>query len=268
MRDVERTVEIKPSFPVEVTAVEDGRPPHVLICVHGIRDNAAWCNEAATIKGSFADTRFEIVCVTYPRLSSVSFILGRRKIREAVELDVLRQIQYIRKRYRKNMISILCHSSGTKIVFDLFSKIKFRIEWIFLCGSVCRLTDVGNLLANKSLTINRKIINDAATEDWWPIVAEALRPSLFQATGVYGFHRFPVVERMFKYKHGDGTHRSHIEKWVLTTIANGIPERTDVYDMGFKKHLPVYIRRSLILIVAVVLAVIIYGPLFFYHLAY
>jgi hypothetical protein len=263
MPDVQRTVEIKPSFPVDVTAVEDARLPHVLICVHGIRDNAAWCNEAATIKGKFADTRFEIVCVTYPRLSSVTFILGRRKIREKVESDVLDQIQYIRKKYPKNMISILCHSSGTKIISDLKSKIKFKIEWIFLCGSVCRLSDVKNLR-----TIKRKIINDAATEDWWPILAEALRPSLFQATGVYGFHRFPVVERMFKYRHGDGTHRSHIEQWVLTTIANGIPERTEVYDVGFKKHIPVYLRRGLILITSVLLTVIIYMLLFHYRLIY
>jgi cellulose biosynthesis protein BcsQ len=241
-----RALELRPSFEVEVLSVEDQRPPHVLICVHGIKDNAAWCEAVVTARGRFIDTRIEIVCVSYRRLSTLSFILGLR--RQSIQADVLHQIEAIHKKFPDSPISILCNSSGTKIISEIMPIFSFKIEWIFLCGSVCRLEDISQLRE-----IARYPVNDAATNDWWPILAESIRPGIFQATGVYGFHAFPVIERTFPYYHGEGMRRKHIERWILPTLVTGVVERTPIQDFGISKHLPVYIRRALLALLGLVM---------------
>lgn len=241
----ERLTELQPSFDVTVFSVEDRRPPHVLVCVHGMRDNGAWCSEveaaesiAVTAPGRFVDTRFVIACASYDRQSTVDFLLGLR--RSSIQAQVLDRIRSIREQYSSSPISILCHSNGTKVVADLMSSFNFKVEWLFLCGSVCRLDDVRELRK-----VTQRPVNDAAPNDPWPILAEVVRPGLYKATGVFGFHCAPVIERMFRYyRHGGGTGRAHIEKWVLPTIVTGAVERTLVPDLGWRKHLPTYLRRT------------------------
>jgi hypothetical protein len=231
---------LSPSFAVEaVEVLEDARPPHVLICVHGIRDDGAWCEASATALGDFLESRIEIVCVRYDRVSSYGFVLGRN--RTEIRDDVISQIKYIRERFPESPLSVLCHSNGTKIIAEIILKLDFKLEWIFLCGSVCHIRDVNSLRE-----ISQFPINDAGINDWWPILAEALRPSLFGATGVGGFHRFPVRDRAFPYYHGGALTEEHIRNWVFPTLATGKVLKTPALDIGFKKHAPTYIRYFLI----------------------
>jgi hypothetical protein len=231
-----QVVELTPTFSVEVEEIADERPPHVLICVHGIRDDGAWCGLSTITPGRFLDGRIAITCVRYDRLSAWGFLFGRKH--NEIQQDVIDQLNYIRSRFSDSLFSILCHSNGSKVVADIIDKISFQIEWIFLCGSVCHRRHIRSLR-----TINRDVVNDAGIKDWWPVLAEAFRPSVFQATGVFGFHQFPVQDRFFAYKHGDGIRREHIEAWILPTLATGAVQRTELMDVGFKKHIPIYIHR-------------------------
>ena len=96
----------------------------------------------------------------------------------------------------------------------------------------------------KSLrTITNRPINDAGTKDWWPIWAETMRRSMFHATGANGFHKYPVIDRAFPYKHGDGIQQKHIENFILPSISTGRVLRTPILDAKFKKKFPLYVRR-------------------------
>jgi hypothetical protein len=256
MTESESTAELRPSFPVDASVVSDQRSPHVLICLHGIRDNAAWCTEAqseiisASTTEGFVQNDFIIACITYKRLSSFDFILGRKRLE--IQHHVIAEINSIKKDYPESMISILAHSNGTKIIAEIIDKFDFKFEWIFLCGSVCHLNDV-----QKLRQINRYPVNDAATRDWWPIIAEAMRKSLYQATGVYGFNTHPILDRLFSYKHGGATRRQHIGRWILPALSKGAPERTKFRDVGWKKHAPTYLRRGMFLIFILTIALLL-----------
>jgi hypothetical protein len=238
MIDKVHTIKSTSSLISDVSKIEDERPPHVLICVHGIRDDGAWCDIAAIAPGRFLDTTIEIACVRYDRLSIRGFVWGHR--RAAIQDDVIDQIDFIKKRFPDSQYSALCHSNGTKVMAEILPRLTIKLEWIFLCGSVCRLNDVKSLR-----NVINNPVNDAGTKDWWPIIAEILRPSMFQATGVNGFRCFPVEDRFFDYDHGEAVRKKHIEEWIFPTLAMGHVETSDKIDTGYKKHLPIYARRTL-----------------------
>jgi hypothetical protein len=241
MADAPSIVILSASFFVDVAAVDDARPPHVLICIHGIRDDGAWCNSTATALGDFLDSKIEIICVRYDRVSSYGFILGRN--RDAIKLDVIDQINFVKRSFPESPISVLAHSNGTKVLAEIIPDLDFELEWIFLCGSVCHIRDVNNLRK-----VSRVPVNDVGTKDWWPIIAEALRPSMFGATGTNGFYRFPVKDRFFAYYHGQGTNEEHIQNWILPTLATGRVRNTAAINFRTKKHAATYIRYSLIML--------------------
>lgn len=196
--------ELIPKFQIDVTDVDadgelveiiDERPPHVLVCVHGIRDDGNWGNIAATAIGGLADTKVEIVCVRYDRVSSFGFLLGNGRNKN--NIDVIDQLSFIRNKFPDSLISIICHSNGTKLVSEIIQALTFEIEWLFLCGSVCTTADV------RTLRIARRYpVNEIASKDWWPLIAETLAPKRFQSTGSTGFNMYPIVDRLFPYNHG------------------------------------------------------------------
>lgn len=240
MSDDDKVIELRSSFDVGVASVRDGRLPHILICIHGIRDDNAWCNQTRTAAGKFLDTTIKVACVRYKRLSSFDLILNRD--RTAVQESVRKDIEFIISQHPDSPISLLCHSNGTKVIAEVLPSIRSEIDWIFLCASLCHLDDVPSLRVSKKQTVS-----DAATKDWWPILAEALRPSIFQATGVTGFNCYPIIDRSFAYNHGDSVNIKHIEKWILPTIATGKIIAHDTTDVGYRKHMPIYIRRAILL---------------------
>lgn len=251
MSDNDKVVELGSSFDIGVASVTDDRLPHILICVHGIRDDNAWCNQTRTAAGKFLDTKIEVACVRYDRLSSFGLILKRD--RTDVQRSVLRDINFIISEYPDHPISLLCHSNGTKVIAEILPSIESEIEWIFLCASICHLKDVPVFRVP-----NKKTVSDASTKDWWPILAEALRPSTFQATGVTGFNCYPIIDRSYPYKHGGGVNNKHIEKWIFPTISTGKVIAHATEDIGFKKHTPIYIRRAILYGLPIILALIFY----------
>lgn len=254
MSNDDKVIELRSSFNIGVASVSDDRLPHILICIHGIRDDNAWCNQTRTAAGKFLDTTIEVACVRYDRLSSFGLILKRD--RTAAQESVLNDINFIASKNPDSPISMLCHSNGTKIIAEILPRIKFNVEWVFLCASLCHLKDVPALRKSKNT------VSDASTKDWWPIWAEALRPSIFQATGVTGFNYYPIIDRSFPYGHGDGVNNEHIEKWIFPTISTGKVISHETADVGFKKHAAVYIRRTIFSALAAALACAFYKIFF------
>lgn len=221
-----------------ISLPSNATPMHVLVCVHGIRDDGAWGSAIKiAVQSGFVPTDITVVSARYDRVSSAGFIVGYKHKKNCD--DLLSQLSQIRQDFPESFISIICHSSGTKVIVDIAHRITFPIEWIFLCGSVCRASDADKLRLRR-----RGLVNDAGTEDWWPIIAESLRPSRFSATGVGGFNRHPVIDRWFRYRHGDGLTQKHVDEWVIPTIINGRVRLVIPIDIGYKKHMPVLLRRG------------------------
>jgi len=247
----DKLIELPASFEVQQVGVEDSRPPHVLICIHGIRDDGAWCDTTAVALGEFLNSNVEIVCVRYDRVSSWRLLIGHD--RSEIRRDILQQIAHIVSKYPGSPISILCHSYGTKVVAELIANADTQFEWVFLSGSVCHILDV-----NELRTVLRQPVNDAGTRDWWPILAEAIRPFEFNATGACGFNRFPVIDRYHPYKHGGGITRQHIEQWILPILSTGRVQRIAPPPANrYKKHVATYGRYTLYLFAMAIAAALL-----------
>jgi hypothetical protein len=104
----------------------------------------------------------------------------------------------------------------------------------------------------------RSPVNEIASNDPWPLVAETLSPKRFQSTGRTGFNMFPIVDRMFPYDHGGAIRQDHINKWILPIIATGAVKRNEIIDQGYLKHIPTYARRFIFFIVFIILVVLYY----------
>jgi hypothetical protein len=236
---------------VEEDAIGSPLPRHIVFCIHGIRDDASWAtNLMYQVEGKFADIQIILVPLTHERISSYSFISGM-STKKAAE-DLHRQIiSVIRKLNDENIdvneddYSFLCHSNGCKVLSYLFKDLEFEVQWIFLAGSVCRLIDASVFRPKQ------RVINEVGVRDIWPWVAELLRPDLYGATGVYGFHRPPVLDRFFKYKHSEALTFNHFREWIAPIILTGRAKRTPVIYLKRNSIRPVHVRRlTIILIIA------------------
>lgn len=230
--------ELAPTFDVGEVLLPSVQPRHLLLCLHGIRDDSSFATLSEEVAGRFAGTRIEVVPIRYRRLGMAD-ACSDRDLSARVK-DVVQQIDYVVAANPGCLFSVLCHSFGTRMLAMALGRADFRFEWVFLCSSVVRVEAV-----DAYRSASNRIVNDAATRDRVPIVAEAVRPSVYQATGVYGFHRFPVKERLFDYGHSDSVGRAHLVEWVFPALANGILPPAPPRDWGNHKHLPTYLHRVL-----------------------
>lgn len=241
-------------FVSSVDLESDDRAPHVLICIHGIRDDGYFASLGGASSGRFVDTQVVVAGVRYPRIGTLGFVFGVG--RRTTERSVLRQIDMIRERYPESPVSFFSHSNGTLVLARIAEKLEFKPRWVFLGASLLKVSRSDALLS-----IAEGVVNDAAESDIWPVIAEVLLPWNCQATGVYGFHRFPVKDRSFPYKHTGSIQPDHFREWVLPTIATGTVRPTNLKDWGNRKHIPVYGKRFLWGAVASAAALVIAWPL-------
>lgn len=230
--------ELAPTFDVGEVFLPSVGPRHLLLCLHGIRDDSSFATLSEEIAGRFASTRIEVIPIRYRRVSMTD-ACSDRDLAGRVS-DVVQQIEFVFAANPGCLISILCHSFGTRMLAMALDSANFRFEWVFLCSSVARVETV-----NAYRRASDRIVNDAAERDRVPILAEAVRPTVYQATGVFGFHRFPVKERIFDYGHSGSVGPNHLIQWVFPALANGVLPRTPHRDWGNRKHLPTYLHRML-----------------------
>jgi hypothetical protein len=237
VRDVE--VPLPPREIVHDFEVTLPPPPHVLIAIHGMRDDPSWASQIINDLGYFNDTII-IAPINYGRLNVIDFLLGR--LDDWIDEFILARIADIHRRHPNSPLSIMCHSNGTKSLARVIGKLTIPIEYVFLCGSICHYRDVTELTK-----VQRRPINDCGLRDPWPIVAATIRPNKFSATGVSGFHSFPVIDRQFGFSHAGALTKKHFDHWILPTIIEGKVRDTRRKRTDFLFHLPTYARIMLIL---------------------
>ena len=89
-----------------------------------------------------------------------------------------------------------------------------------------------------------------------------LRPKKFNATGLMGFHYYPVIDRQFGFAHAGVLTESHFKKWIMPTIVEGRLLDTGRRQLGFLFHLPTYGRNFLIVAALTAIALFV----LWYHL--
>lgn len=227
------------NFDVHVAEVKDDRPAHIVIALHGIRDDSSWSYELLENLSHFED-KLIIAPVSYGRVSTFSFLanINSRK----VDNKVSKRMNSVKKIHPNSPISILCHSNGTKILSRVLENLDFIPEYIFTIGSVCHQDDCDKFV------VNRRMVNECGIKDIYPIIAETIRPDLFGSTGVFGFNNYPIMDRHFVYSHSDGLAREHFEKYLIPIIINGKIERIEAKKSKIPKHTSYYVRRFAIFV--------------------
>lgn len=244
----EKTFELSSQFNITVADVEDERPPHIVIALHGIRDNSSWSYELIPHASPFEDTII-IAPVSYERLGTTRFILNL--FMGAIDRRVIKRINRVHDLHPNSPISIMCHSNGTKILARVLNKLEFEPEYIFLVGSVCHLNDCDNF------TARRRVVNECGVNDRYPVIAETIRPSVFGATGVFGFNNYPIIDRQFPYDHSNALSRSHFEEWIIPIITTGKVRKTEYLSPRYSKHFSRYIRTYFLFAISI-LALMMY----------
>jgi hypothetical protein len=210
----------------------------IAVLIPGIRTNAEWIDEAANDLDTFSGPI--ILRKAYGgRISSRHLVtrIGLRKIRD----DVKNQLLHIIAEHSGAKISLICHSMGTDIISDILDDVRHRFEYIFFLGAVCH--------ARKAAKISKScdfFVNHRGTFDYWPIVAEILRPRKYSATGTFGFNRSAYVnDLLFNNNHETCTQKFHIYKYVLPTIIGTKPLYPKKIIHPFDLNFCFYIRWAI-----------------------
>jgi len=245
----EYIVERVPTFEVANDLVTETPPHHVLVAIHGMRDDPSWASRIINDIGYFNEVII-IAPINYGRLNAIDFFLGR--LDDSIDGFIISRISDIHRRNPDSPLSIMCHSNGTKSVARIIGKLEFPIQYVFLCGSICHTRDVSELTK-----VQRRPINDCGLRDPWPILAAMIRPKKFSATGVLGFHAYPVIDRQFGFSHAGALTKKHFDDWILPTIVEGKVRDTRRRSTGFLFHLTSYGRLVLLLVILAFLAAIV-----------
>ena len=208
---------LQPSeFALDATIDPTRRVRRVLILIHGIRDVPKW---TVYFRQVLADQGYDcdVAPVEYRRYSSVPFILGAGlTIRKA---DVLAQVLAICSRNKEAIFDVFCHSNGTKIFSEIVRESGVpEFETVIFAGSICQRSRT-DAIASKVRPA--RFWNLCGKRDWWPILAEAIRPDLFQQTGAAGFLEQRVFDRYYNFGHSGALKREFIRHVVVPMLLFG-----------------------------------------------
>lgn len=241
------TVDLAPKEIVQNAVDLKGTPTHILIALHGIRDNGLWALEAEQ-ELYYAGSTVRIQAIRHSWFSEWKFLFQSKPYKTAWQVQKeLRRI--FKDPVNKDIpISILCHSNGTKILAMILEAFDYEFKYIFLTGSICR-NEFSSLFEGAATDW---VVNFCGRRDVWSIVAEILRPSCNEATGVFGMTGARVRNLFFDFCHNGGVQPDHIRKYIIPTITDDkipLPEKTKKF---FPKYLPYYTRIVLMVLLTVI----------------
>ena len=247
-RDLALNTFVDPTPPL----AEAGRDiKKIVILVPGIRTNAEWIDSAATDLKTFSDP-IEGFKSFGGRISSMHLItrIGLTSIRD----DVRAQVNKIKIDHPSADISLLCHSMGTDIIFDIIESIDFNFNYIFFIGAICR-TDKAQKIRRRCKTF----INHVGVRDPWPILAALIRPDKYSSVGTFGFNRTTFVNDIrFDNNHETCTFTDHVFSFIIPVILGLEPLYPRNVRAVFNYSLPYYIRNIFYAsIIAAIIAMII-----------
>jgi hypothetical protein len=188
---------------------------HVLVVIHGIRDNGAWATDHQ--QSLMHDgVNIKIVPLSHHWMTAPRFIWQRKTDLLAAAWQVTVGLRKIFESVPQGVpVSLLCHSNGTKVAAEVLKEIgDFRFNYIFLAGAVCS-RDAGHVFEAAADVV----INFIGVRDHWPLVAAAANPVLNGATGVFGFGSVKIQDLKFDFKHDGALEMDHFRAQILPRLA-------------------------------------------------
>ncbi len=189
---------------------------HVVIFMHGIRDDGSWVHEVISQQWREAAI---IHTVSIGNINVGDFV--KRVTHDESVNSAKKQIRTIQKKYKGHPISIVCHSYGTNILLSCVNQLG-KFSTIVLVASVCKL-GAAEIFAKRA----EKVVNYCGSRDIWPLVASMFNGNHYGCTGIFGFNQTAyVLDLIYDHGHSDGISASHLNHQVFPGIIYGQFERT------------------------------------------
>ena len=201
------------------------------------------CNEQGRLRSSG-------VSADYKRFGPLLFVLGLGMASRSNE--VRRGIEKILAEHPGAIVDVYCHSNGTKMFVAAAKEIsRLTVRNLIFAGSICRNEELEQLLDHPGFDVDR-IWNECGLKDRWPVIAEALRPDIFQQTGVRGFSNNRVTSRFYVHgDHGMGIRPKHFEKYIIPILTGRHDKSAAVAYVNFPKWAqPSYVRIVFSILIA------------------
>ncbi len=198
---------------------------HVVLLVHGIRDEGEWQQVAEELINKIDG--MEAVRVNFGFYDAISFVslLGN----SANPYQTLVQTyKDARSRYKDAKISVIAHSFGTDLVGRLIRENpQTQLHRIILCGSVLKRNfewkDFRDRFGIGVRENETAVLNECGDMDIWPVVAKSASPSRYGDVGRYGFqNNLFAKSRWFNGGHSLFFARGHMQENWLPFLTQGL----------------------------------------------
>ncbi len=215
IKDPEERYIAETMFFIGQTISSSEQKQHIVVLIHGIRTHAEWQerlaeklkNEAGIEAFPIGYGYFDVFKFWFPFFT-----------REEPVVRVLREIRTLRSKNPNADISIVAHSFGTYIISRILSnETDVEIHRLQLCGSIISLKYRWDQVDSR---ISGKAVNDAGTQDIWPVMASLLSWG-YGASGAFGFKTVSIKDRFHNCGHSDFFTDEHMRKYWIPLLIDG-----------------------------------------------
>ena len=169
---------------------------HIILLVHGIRDEGAWQDEVARVLKKIPG--FEVFPIGFGYLNIFAFIFPFIWRQRAIN-EVEQKFNAAVAECPGANISFIAHSFGTYAVVKMLERrTDIRLHRLILCGSIVSRLFRWGLLRPR---MEQRVINDYGYNDVWPVMAASVSFS-FGPTGTFGCRTPEVLDRPHDFGHG------------------------------------------------------------------
>src|SRR5215467_6595166 len=235
---------------------QDAEQKHVVLLVHGIRDEALW---QSSVRSKLEAAGFVVEPTNYGRFGLVRFLAPVPFFRRWAINEIGEAIRIVKRHYPGAQFSIIAHSFGTYIISSLIKKaFDLNARRIIFCGSVVsyrfRFQDYeGRFVV--------PILNEVGTRDIWPAIAQSVTWG-YGSAGTYGFRR-PLLRDRWHNGAGHGYFLSadFCYKFWVPFLKDGAIVEADNEPEPTRLWLRImsFLRIKYLLLAAVASAIYLYG---------
>lgn len=186
-----------------------------VILVHGIRTRADWYND---VRNVLVSDGFTVHFTNYDRFDLFRFLLPTNFFRNQVRNKIYRQIRAAIQDDQSGEYSIIAHSFGTYIVSHILqNEFDIKLKYVIFSGSVVRYDFPFEQFSDR---FEGSILNEVATKDPWPAIAESMTTG-YGSAGTFGFKRPRIVDRWHLGGHSHLINKENCRSYWLPFLNNG-----------------------------------------------
>ena len=198
---------------------------HVVLLVHGIRDEGEWQQVAEELINKIEG--MEAVRVNFGFYDAVSFLSLQGNSANPYQV-LVQTYKDAHSRYKDAKISVIAHSFGTELVGRLIQENpQTHFHRIILCGSVLKRDFKWNDFRDRfgvGVPENETaVLNECGDRDIWPVVAKSASPGRYGDVGRFGFqNNLFAKSRWFNGGHSLFFARGHMQENWLPFLTRGL----------------------------------------------